>query len=1537
MAFNNTTGVPSPSPLSPSPSASPSVNVTLVNITRSELPLVLRPDDPAFPLYVAVWTAIACAVAVMCARGVQYIVGRFVQVMINCCMRLSRSKTRVRLDWAELSMLGGTLVLRGLSVQVPGAVVRIAKANIFVRYWMLGGGASSDAASPPPLAADLDGAEVFLVEAAGTYSRLQQLAAAQRTAKSGGRRGHRPPDTAANTSAAGAGSPADSAAQADAHLPSGVHAETDASGRVFAAADSAEAASVLRETAASTLGELMMLRPDRSRLSTASLLFSFVRVNVRSLRLVVGNHLLPSTAVMSAKDVALLSFVAGTGAAAPRGGGSPAHKRSATLDEAGRARSIVNTTARDVTLSIVRNPHFLHVRRTRAQVPSLPGSGRGGTAQGSGGGGGGRRVKRHRGRLFGHRAAALGTRDDDDDDADGVDGMSVGTDDDDDDDDYMVASGQGGGGGFDGDLDQGAAGEFAATFGPHHGARASSQAPSIRPWKLAAMASDASGRPAVDIAAEGAIPASIDSPAADSTASGPTAGDLEAGPTDDAFLADQTGAGDDAKPAKATGWGGGWFGGGRRDPLAQAVADARVFADRLADTSWDCPEPALAVVPRLRVLYVSEWHVQAGSAHRATPKAASAATAAGATAASLTSAEAAAADEADGAGGAAWQADESGPDRGLPGPDVSPEAALRGTASAGSSRSRGRRAARPPRAFRPSPLRSGLHIDVPPCGAAFGTPLGAPAGDASDDVSDTSPLRVSYGPWHERQRVLLSLFFAPPTFADATPSAPAKGALSHLDVLSGCPSTFALSVAVRRPVALDLPFTRNSAAGGEAIGRMVQEAISSSLGPWGRTAPSAALLQSGESGIDPHDFAAGVLEALAAQAEARDRVNDSTSAFSGLHGLGGAGFGSGTWPSHAAGATSAREAAFWAETALYVSIVSPTAEGIAAVAFPDGSGQDGGEGERERERGPPTSAARSRSQAGAQGAAPRPQACGTASTMHVLTGCARVAGGVQDDTVLVADGLTVESSALTPFRWEEPSLSTLSVSLLRPVWPLSYAHISAFTDLGVGFSAAMAATPTWLSQKELSRRSAGPATPAPAYFQPYSSVTVIRMDAPVLPLAAAPGNVVDTPGDLSETPTATLSLPCLVAQISMDLLEWGQPETAVRFDVLAGLPDPESGEVLCDAGNPMRPMSADTLDMAIGLDSADLTATPEAVSCLVHALINNILGGSQQPVTSLQAAMTGGQNLETYVTGRTSLVEPVGPAAATAAQAGSWVGRAQGPLRPADWRSGWTGMEVVARVDLRGVRAVVPTQHASDVADADPAGAAADQAFTSLLPEASSGAPVLAAAAPTVIVLCCPLVALQYRGATYGSELTLDVSPASVVLEGPDSGAAAQDDDFAPVQDGSLLLSLEEAQSVSGMAGKPPPSAGARLAQALARQRGRRRAAQRIVPPSPALTMAGAAGLPLLPSWVLQHFREGQVVSVSPKTLGIIVVAYHAGQVFVSAPVRDISSRSKIVLSQGESQAVVGSLTSSLHARTRRLQTGGPDGASLFVDPALLG
>ncbi|KAA0171484.1 hypothetical protein FNF28_00696 [Cafeteria roenbergensis] len=945
MAFNNTTGVPSPSPLSPSPSASPSVNVTLVNITRSELPLVLRPDDPAFPLYVAVWTAIACAVAVMCARGVQYIVGRFVQVMINCCMRLSRSKTRVRLDWAELSMLGGTLVLRGLSVQVPGAVVRIAKANIFVRYWMLGGGASSDAASPPPLAADLDGAEVFLVEAAGTYSRLQQLAAAQRTAKSGGRRGHRPPDTAANTSAAGAGSPADSAAQADAHLPSGVHAETDASGRVFAAADSAEAASVLRETAASTLGELMMLRPDRSRLSTASLLFSFVRVNVRSLRLVVGNHLLPSTAVMSAKDVALLSFVAGTGAAAPRGGGSPARKRSATLDEAGRARSIVNTTARDVTLSIVRNPHFLHVRRTRAQVPSLR----------------------------------------------------------------------------------------------------------------------------------------------------------------------------------------------------------------------------------------------------------------------------------------------------------------------------------------------------------------------------------------------------------------------------------------------------------------------------------------------------------------------------------------------------------------------------------------------------------------AQGAAPRPQACGTASTMHVLTGCARVAGGVQDDTVLVADGLTVESSALTPFRWEEPSLSTLSVSLLRPVWPLSYAHISAFTDLGVGFSAAMAATPTWLSQKELSRRSAGPATPAPAYFQPYSSVTVIRMDAPVLPLAAAPGNVVDTPGDLSETPTATLSLPCLVAQISMDLLEWGQPETAVRFDVLAGLPDPESGEVLCDAGNPMRPMSADTLDMAIGLDSVDLTATPEAVSCLVHALINNILGGSQQPVTSLQAAMTGGQNLETYVTGRTSLVEPVGPAAATAAQAGSWVGRAQGPLRPADWRSGWTGMEVVARVDLRGVRAVVPTQHASDVADADPAGAAADQAFTSLLPEASSGAPVLAAAAPTVIVLCCPLVALQYRGATYGSELTLDVSPASVVLEGPDSGAAAQDDDFAPVQDGSLLLSLEEAQSVSGMAGKPPPSAGARLAQALARQRGRRRAAQRIVPPSPALTMAGAAGLPLLPSWVLQHFREGQVVSVSPKTLGIIVVAYHAGQVFVSAPVRDISSRSKIVLSQGESQAVVGSLTSSLHARTRRLQTGGPDGASLFVDPALLG
>ncbi|KAA0170525.1 hypothetical protein FNF27_06587 [Cafeteria roenbergensis] len=1446
MAFNNTTGVPSPSPLSPSPSASPSVNVTLVNITRSELPLVLRPDDPAFPLYVAVWTAIACAVAVMCARGVQYIVGRFVQVMINCCMRLSRSKTRVRLDWAELSMLGGTLVLRGLSVQVPGAVVRIAKANIFVRYWMLGGGASSDAASPPPLAADLDGAEVFLVEAAGTYSRLQQLAAAQRTAKSGGRRGHRPPDTAANTSAAGAGSPADSAAQADAHLPSGVHAETDASGRVFAAADSAEAASVLRETAASTLGELMMLRPDRSRLSTASLLFSFVRVNVRSLRLVVGNHLLPSTAVMSAKDVALLSFVAGTGAAAPRGGGSPARKRSATLDEAGRARSIVNTTARDVTLSIVRNPHFLHVRRTRAQVPSLPGSGRGGTAQGSGGGGGGRRVKRHRGRLFGQRAAALGTRDDDDDDADGVDGMSVGTDDDDDDDDYMVASGQGGGGGFDGDLDQGAAGEFAATFGPHHGARASSQAPSIRPWKLAAMASDASGRPAVDIAAEGAIPASIDSPAADSTASGPTAGDLEAGPTDDAFLADQTGAGEDAKPAKATGWGGGWFGGGRRDPLAQAVADARVFADRLADTSWDCPEPALAVVPRLRVLYVSEWHVQAGSAHRATPKAASAATAAGATAASLTSAEAAAADEADGAGGAAWQADESGPDRGLPGPDVSPEAALRGTASAGSSRSRGRRPPRPPRAFRPSPLRSGLHIDVPPCGAAFGTPLGAPAGDASDDVSDTSPLRVSYGPWHERQRVLLSLFFAPPTFADATPSAPAKGALSHLDVLSGCPSTFALSVAVRRPVALDLPFTRNSAAGGEAIGRMVQEAISSSLGPWGRTAPSAALLQSGESGIDPHDFAAGVLEALAAQAEARDRP-------------------------------------------------------------------------------------------GAQGAAPRPQACGTASTMHVLTGCARVAGGVQDDTVLVADGLTVESSALTPFRWEEPSLSTLSVSLLRPVWPLSYAHISAFTDLGVGFSAAMAATPTWLSQKELSRRSAGPATPAPAYFQPYSSVTVIRMDAPVLPLAAAPGNVVDTPGDLSETPTATLSLPCLVAQISMDLLEWGQPETAVRFDVLAGLPDPESGEVLCDAGNPMRPMSADTLDMAIGLDSVDLTATPEAVSCLVHALINNILGGSQQPVTSLQAAMTGGQNLETYVTGRTSLVEPVGPAAATAAQAGSWVGRAQGPLRPADWRSGWTGMEVVARVDLRGVRAVVPTQHASDVADADPAGAAADQAFTSLLPEASSGAPVLAAAAPTVIVLCCPLVALQYRGATYGSELTLDVSPASVVLEGPDSGAAAQDDDFAPVQDGSLLLSLEEAQSVSGMAGKPPPSAGARLAQALARQRGRRRAAQRIVPPSPALTMAGAAGLPLLPSWVLQHFREGQVVSVSPKTLGIIVVAYHAGQVFVSAPVRDISSRSKIVLSQGESQAVVGSLTSSLHARTRRLQTGGPDGASLFVDPALLG
>ncbi|KAA0165760.1 hypothetical protein FNF31_01737 [Cafeteria roenbergensis] len=1233
MAFNNTTGVPSPSPLSPSPSASPSVNVTLVNITRSELPLVLRPDDPAFPLYVAVWTAIACAVAVMCARGVQYIVGRFVQVMINCCMRLSRSKTRVRLDWAELSMLGGTLVLRGLSVQVPGAVVRIAKANIFVRYWMLGGGASSDAASPPPLAADLDGAEVFLVEAAGTYSRLQQLAAAQRTAKSGGRRGHRPPDTAANTSAAGAGSPADSAAQADAHLPSGVHAETDASGRVFAAADSAEAASVLRETAASTLGELMMLRPDRSRLSTASLLFSFVRVNVRSLRLVVGNHLLPSTAVMSAKDVALLSFVAGTGAAAPRGGGSPARKRSATLDEAGRARSIVNTTARDVTLSIVRNPHFLHVRRTRAQVPSLPGSGRGGTAQGSGGGGGGRRVKRHRGRLFGQRAAALGTRDDDDDDADGVDGMSVGTDDDDDDDDYMVASGQGGGGGFDGDLDQGAAGEFAATFGPHHGARASSQAPSIRPWKLAAMASDASGRPAVDIAAEGAIPASIDSPAADSTASGPTAGDLEAGPTDDAFLADQTGAGEDAKPAKATGWGGGWFGGGRRDPLAQAVADARVFADRLADTSWDCPEPALAVVPRLRVLYVSEWHVQAGSAHRATPKAASAATAAGATAASLTSAEAAAADEADGAGGAAWQADESGPDRGLPGPDVSPEAALRGTASAGSSRSRGRRPPRPPRAFRPSPLRSGLHIDVPPCGAAFGTPLGAPAGDASDDVSDTSPLRVSYGPWHERQRVLLSLFFAPPTFADATPSAPAKGALSHLDVLSGCPSTFALSVAVRRPVALDLPFTRNSAAGGEAIGRMVQEAISSSLGPWGRTAPSAALLQSGESGIDPHDFAAGVLEALAAQAEARDRVNDSTSAFSGLHGLGGAGFGSGTWPSWRSGGGAGQG------SGLDERDDEPT--GGAA----GGSGADPAGARRPaRARSPLPGAARVSSAtaleearigsawgmglapqggarlgaAGAQGAAPRPQACGTASTMHVLTGCARVAGGVQDDTVLVADGLTVESSALTPFRWEEPSLSTLSVSLLRPVWPLSYAHISAFTDLGVGFSAAMAATPTWLSQKELSRRSAGPATPAPAYFQPYSSVTVIRMDAPVLPLAAAPGNVVDTPGDLSETPTATLSLPCLVAQISMDLLEWGQPETAVRFDVLAGLPDPESGE------------SADTLDMAIGLDSVDLTATPEAVSCLVHALINNILGGSQQPVTSLQAAMTGGQNLETY-------------------------------------------------------------------------------------------------------------------------------------------------------------------------------------------------------------------------------------------------------------------------------------------------------------------
>ncbi len=103
MAFNNTTGVPSPSPLSPSPSASPSVNVTLVNITRSELPLVLRPDDPAFPLYVAVWTAIACAVAVMCARGVQYIVGRFVQVMINCCMRLSRSSES--LAWREVAAL----------------------------------------------------------------------------------------------------------------------------------------------------------------------------------------------------------------------------------------------------------------------------------------------------------------------------------------------------------------------------------------------------------------------------------------------------------------------------------------------------------------------------------------------------------------------------------------------------------------------------------------------------------------------------------------------------------------------------------------------------------------------------------------------------------------------------------------------------------------------------------------------------------------------------------------------------------------------------------------------------------------------------------------------------------------------------------------------------------------------------------------------------------------------------------------------------------------------------------------------------------------------------------------------------------------------------------------------------------------------------------------------------------------------------------------------------------------------------------------
>jgi len=93
MAFNNTTSViPTPFPsAAATPSPSPSINVTVVNITRNELPLLLQPNDPAFPLFVLLWVIIGCTMVVACGKGVQHVIGRVVQAFVNCCLWVQRS------------------------------------------------------------------------------------------------------------------------------------------------------------------------------------------------------------------------------------------------------------------------------------------------------------------------------------------------------------------------------------------------------------------------------------------------------------------------------------------------------------------------------------------------------------------------------------------------------------------------------------------------------------------------------------------------------------------------------------------------------------------------------------------------------------------------------------------------------------------------------------------------------------------------------------------------------------------------------------------------------------------------------------------------------------------------------------------------------------------------------------------------------------------------------------------------------------------------------------------------------------------------------------------------------------------------------------------------------------------------------------------------------------------------------------------------------------------------------------------------------